>query len=71
MTRLRAASGNTIEGLKKLGEQGIAATIKPVSFYGVKVRTADALSCSCRLEAVLTSSRDTVRRETYCWCAVS
>ena len=40
MSRLRAASANTIEGLLALGEEGIAEAIKPVSFFRVKVRSA-------------------------------
>jgi hypothetical protein len=38
MARLRDACGNTLDGLMDLGEAAIADTIKPVSFYTVKVR---------------------------------
>lgn len=37
MARLRAVSGNTIEGLLHLSEEQIIGAIRPVSFYTNKV----------------------------------
>lgn len=38
MRRLHEACGITVEGLQALGEEGIVAVIKPVSFYTPKAQ---------------------------------